>query len=277
MGHKSMLQEFLEIVKLHRPDYCFMQLQNPAVMDVHTISEIAKYTKIIHWTGDVHNSEEWYTWMAAIGKQVYLTLLCNETDVEKIRSQGVRADYLQIGFDNLYYQRRTLVNGWPDIVFVANHYDVFELSGYRTETVLAMYNAFPGRFRVFGRGWERCGIRTESIDNNLEAECYNSCKLALSISNFNYTRYYSDRLLRIMGSGCCAVSHSFPGLEKDFTAGYDIVTYTDNKDLIEKCNYYLDNDAERKHIGDNALNTAHTKCTWDKRCIELMRLLDNSN
>lgn len=274
MGLKAVLKEFIETVKAYRPDYCFMQLQDPSVMDVSTIREMAKYTKIIHWTGDVRNSEDWYHWLASIGKEIYLTLLCNETDVEKMRERGVKADYLQIGFDNIYYQRRTPIKGWPDIVFVANHYDQFELSGYRKETVLDMYRAFPGQFRVFGKGWHSCGIQTESVDNGLEAECYNSCKLALSISNFNYSRYYSDRLLRIMACGCCAVSHAFPGSEKDFTSGHDIVTFSDNKELIEKCRYYLSNDAERKRIGDNAMLTTHSNCTWDTRCIELIELMN---
>jgi hypothetical protein len=274
-GHAAMHRDFINTLSSHRPDYCFMQIQNPAAMDIPAICEIAKYTKIIHWSGDVRNTAEWYNWMAAIGNEVYLTLLCNETDVEIMRKRDIRADYLQIGFDHIYYQRRTLIKGWPDIVFVANAYDLFELSEYRTETVLAMYKAFPGQFRVFGDGWKKFGITTEKIDNGLEAECYNSCKIALSISNFNYSRYYSDRLLRIMGSGGFALSHDFPGLEKDFTPGYDIVTFSDHEDLFEKCRYYLANDHERNAIAANALLTAHSKCTWDIRCRELDVLLNH--
>lgn len=269
-----MQREFIEILKAHRPDYCFMQLQNPAKMDVLTVREMAKYTKIIHWSGDVRSSTDWYNWMASIGLETYLTLLSNETDVEKMRDLGVRAAYLQVGFDNIRYQRRGVIKGWPDIVFVANNYDTFDLSRYRAETVLAMYEAFPKQFRVFGRNWNRLGIQTQALDNSLEAECYNSCKIALSVSSFYYKRYYSDRLLRIMGCGCCAVSHSFPELGKDFTPGYDIVTFANNEDLVEKCNYYLDNDDERQKIGTNALLTAHTKCTWEVRCRELIELLN---
>jgi hypothetical protein len=197
-----------------------MQVQDPSKMDVATIREMAKYTKIIHWTGDLRNSTGWYNWLADIGREVYITLFTNETDVEKLRSRGVRADYLQIGFDDVYYQRRSRIEGWPDIVFAAHDYDMFDLSEYRRKVVFAMYEAFPGRFRVFGDNWSRWGINTESLGHTMEAECYNSCKIALSVSNYHYNRYHSDRLLRIMGCGAFALSHSYPYLEKDYAPGY---------------------------------------------------------
>ncbi len=110
IGLKAMHLRFIETIKAYRPTYCFMQLQNPAVMDALTIREIAKYTKVIHWSGDVRNSTEWYNWMADLGKEIYLTLFTNETDVEILRERAVRADYLQIGFDNIYYKRKTRIN-----------------------------------------------------------------------------------------------------------------------------------------------------------------------
>lgn len=276
-GVDWMHRDFLEVLKTYQPDYCFMQIQNPAAMNVAIIAEMARHTRIIHWSGDVRNLSAWRRWTADIGEQIFLTLFSNETDAEYLNQIGIRAGYLQTGFDDVFYQRRHKISGWPDIVFVANNYDDFELSYYRAEIVLAMYQWFPGRFRVFGNGWEKFGISTESIAHTLEAECYNSCKLALSISNFNHKRYYSDRLLRIMGCGSCAISHSFPGLEKDFTPGYDILTFSHKEDLIEKCNYYLLCNEERNRIANNAFTTAHTKCSWDVRCKELIELLHPVN
>ena len=273
VGLEEMHRRFIEKLKALRPHYCFMQVQDPSKMDPYVVSEMAKYTKIIHWTGDVRSSAAWYNWMADIGREVYVTLFTNESDVEKMSALGVNANYLQVGFDDIYYRRRTCIKGWPDIVFVANNHDMFELSSYRKHAVLTMYDAFPHQFRVFGNGWHRWGIRTESIDHALEAECYNSCKIALSISNYQHRRYHSDRLLRIMGCGCFALSHAYPGLEQDYTPGFDIEKFTGIDELIERCNYYLTNDNQRKQIGNNALLTAHTKCTWNNRCIELKQLL----
>jgi hypothetical protein len=273
LGLKALHRRFIDLLQRRRPEYCFMQIQDPAAMHVATIREMANYTKIIHWTGDIRDSGEWYDWLVSIGKEVYLTLFTNETDVKKMREKGVRADYLQIGFDDVSFSKKPAVPGWPAIVFAANNYDCFPLSQYRAETTRALYRAFPNSFRVFGSGWQSAGIQTEHLDKGLEAECYNSCKLALSISNLCYERYYSDRLLRIMACGCCAVSHCFPELEKDFTPGTDILVFRDHQDLIDICHYYLVHDDELRRVGENALVTAHTRCTWDVRISELIGLL----
>lgn len=273
VGLHEMHRQFIVLLKTYRPDYCFMQLQDPSKMSVEVVREMAKYTKIIHWTGDVRNSVLWYDWLAAIGREVHLTLFSNETDAEKLTAIGVNAGYLQVGFDNIYYQRRARIEGWPDIVFVANDYDMFDLSHYRQHIVLAMYKAFPREFRVFGQNWHRWGISTESISSALEAECYNSCKIALSVSSFNYKRYHSDRLLRIMGCGCFPLSHEYPAIAKDYTIGTDIETFADPDELIEKCNYYLQHHEERVSIGANAFVTAHSQGTWHVRCKELKKLL----
>lgn len=272
-GLHEMHRQFIETLKTYRPDYCFMQVQDPSKIDVDTIREMTKYTKIIHWTGDVRDSAVWYNWFADIGREVHLTLFTNETDAEKLRSMGVQAGYLQIGFDNIYYQRRARIPGWPDIVFAAHDYDMFDLSEYRRKVVFAMYDAFPGRFAVYGDNWNRWGIHTQSLGNTMEAECYNSCKIALSVSNYHYKRYHSDRLLRIMGCGAFALSHSYPGLEKDYTPGHDLDTFATIDELIEKCHHYLANDEKRNEIGANAFATAHTRCTWQVRCKELKKLL----
>jgi hypothetical protein len=273
IGLQAMQARFLDLLKERQPEYCFMQIQNPAAMDIPTIRKMANYTKIIHWTGDVRDSNIWYDWLSDIGKEVYLTLFTNETDVKKMRMRDVRSDYLQIGFDDIYFGRKPKTSGWPEIAFAANYYEHFELSEYRAETVRILMEEFGSRFRVFGAGWQQRGIQTLQLDQNHEAACYNSCKLSISVSNYCYDRYYSDRLLRIMACGCCAVSHCFPGLEKDFKPGENIVTFRDHRDLIEECYYYLEHEEERNRIAENAFSLVHSCCTWDARNKELILLL----
>ncbi len=267
-------KRFLELLKRKRPDYCFMQIQSVVNMDVETIREMAKYTKIINWTGDVRQTPQWYQWFIDIGREIHLTLFTNETDVKIMRAAGVQADYLQVGFDSGWYNKKKHIVGWPDIVFCANHYGDYQLCHYRADAVLALRKLFPGQFDIYGGGWQKMGIETKPIINQLESEAYNSSKIALSISNFNSERYHSDRLLRIMAcGGAMPLSHHYDGLEKDYTPGHDIATFYNLQDLIEKCKYYLMHEEERQQIARNAYETAHTKCTWDIRCRELVELL----
>lgn len=272
-------RSFLELLRAKKPDYCFMQLQNEANMGVDMIREMAKHTKIINWSGDVRQTKPWYDWFIAIGREIHLSLFSNETDPQILRDAGCRADYLQVGFDSVWYDRRDPSPGWPEIVYCANDYGNFQLSRYRADVALALTSAFGSRFRVFGAGWEKHGIKTQSINNIEEAQAYNSCKIAISVSNFSFERYYSDRLLRIMGCGAFALSHEFSGLEKDFIRGQNIVTFSNINHLLGVCNYYLDpaNEESRKSIALGAYKTAHAHCTWDARMLELIELLKRHN
>lgn len=265
---------FIELLKERRPEYCFMQLQNPINMTVPVIREMAKYTKIINWSGDIRQTKQWYDWFEAIGKEIYLTLFSNNTDVDIMRERGVRADYLQVGFDTAWYNRNVKKVPAPEIVYCANNYGTFQLSEYRAEVAVALKKHFSDRFGMFGSGWAKYGLKTYSINNPRESEMYNNCKIAISVSNFQFKRYYSDRLLRIMGCGALPMSHEFEEMELDFQEGHNIVTFKNTFDLIAKCEYYLSDHIERKRIGNNAYQKAHSDCTWDNRCIELFELLN---
>ena len=117
------------------------------------------------------------------------------------------------------------------------------------------------------------GIKTEFIRNEKESLVYNAAKIGISVSNFNMERYYSDRLLRIMACGTLPMSHEFKGWEKDFRDGENIVIFKDMKDLVDKCNYYLDNNLQRLRIAENAYRNVHENCTWKVRMDELNLLL----
>lgn len=265
---------FVELLKEKKPEYCFMQLQNPINMSVSVVREMAKYTKICNWSGDVRQTPEWYKWFEDIGKEIHLTLFSNNTDVDIMRERGVRADYLQVGFDDGWYYKKEKKEGYPEIVFCCNDYGSFQLSAYRVEVVKALQKEFGERFKIFGSGWEKHGIKTHRIANVEESDMCNNCKIAISVSNFRFKRYYSDRLLRIMGCGAFPLSHDFEEMGKDFTEGYDIVTFKNIDQLIDKCHYYLNHPLERNAIAENAYKTAHSKCKWDNRCEELILLLE---
>lgn len=267
-------RDFIELLKEKRPEYCFMQLQNPINMTVPVIREMAKYTHIINWSGDVRQTPEWYKWFEDIGREIFLSTFSNNTDVEIMRERGVRADYLQVGFDDGWYHRKPPIMDYPEIVFCANEYGNFQLSKYRADVALALKKEFGNRFAIYGSGWAKWKIETARIGNAKEADVYNSCKIAISVSNFQFKRYYSDRLLRIMACGAFPLSHDFEQMELDFTEGHDIAMFKNINELIEKCHYYLSHDDERNAIANNAYETAYSKCKWDNRCEELIQLIE---
>lgn len=281
-GLKQTHEDFIKFLQKNRPEYCFMQIQSPDAMDVETIKRMAKFTKIINWTGDVKNDAAWYKWLVEIGKHVHLTLFTNQTDVEILREHGCRADYLQVGFDNVWYNKRIASSTGPEIVFCANEYGNFPLSNFRVNAVLALKKEFGERFAVYGSGWDKYGIRTRPVNNVSEAQLYNNAKIGISISNLNLERYHSDRLLRIMACGCMPMSHDYKGWQKDFTAPNlfntgNIEIFHNTPHLIEQCWRYLKEDELRQTIADNAYINAHSNHTWDVRCQQLIQLLKKYN
>lgn len=277
-GLKQTHEDFIKFLWSTRPEYTFMQLQSEAAMDVATIKRMAKFTKIINWTGDVKNEQPWYRWLVDIGKHIHITLFTNQTDVKILREHGCRADYLQVGFDNVWYNKKQPTATGPEIVFCANEYGHFPLSNFRVNAALALKKEFGDRFAVYGNGWEKYGIRTRAIKNVEEAQLYSNAKIALSISNMNLERYHSDRLLRIMACGCMPISHDYPGFDKDFTDYKNIVVFDSINQLLSSCMYYLTNGQEQRQIiADNAYINAHTNHTWEVRCQQLIQLLKKYN
>jgi glycosyltransferase involved in cell wall biosynthesis len=274
MPLKEVQLRFLSHLKKHKPQYTFMQLQNPENLDAEMAKEMSKYTKIINWSGDVSQHEGWYKWFIDIGKVIWLTLTSNETDPEILQKAGIKADYLQVGFDNVWYKKKEPVKGLPEIVFCCNDYGSFQLSAYRVEVVKALKEHFKERFQIYGSGWQQHGIYTQRIGNTYEADLYNSCKIAISVSNFQFKRYFSDRLLREMACGAFVLSHWYENYEADFKDGQDFVIFKDLNELIEKAEYFLEHDEEREKIAKSGHDKVHKEHTWDVRCKELIKLIN---
>lgn len=274
--HKMFIQE----IKDKKPEYCFLQIQNKSNMPLSVFREASKYSKLIHWTGDVRGDDEWLNWFIEVGEHCFLTLFTNDFHPKILRDKGLNSDYLQIGFDNIWYNKHeniSITETPPDIVFLCNEYGYFPESDYRVNAVRSLINHFGDRFKLFGFGWDKHGIKSEYVRNDVEYSYYNLSKIAISISNFNLSRYYSDRLLRILGcGGALALSHRFKDSDKEFNEDKEISIFDNIDELIYKCEYYLnpENETERKKIVDNAYDKAHSFCSWHYRTLELQKLIE---
>lgn len=275
IGLRRTWNEFLGLLRTKKPKYAFMQLQNPINMDVRMIRQMSKYTKIITWCGDVRGEENWYKWHKDIGKEIHLSLFSNNTDVEKMRAQGIRADFLQIGIDHNWYYPDGREKSGPKIVYSAHHYGIFQLSKHRLECATVLKEEFGDDFKLYGRAWPKEIFGNVTISGcHEEAEAYRSAEIALSVSNMNLKNYHSDRLLRIMACDCLALSHDYQGVEEDWDIGNELVIFTDPKDLVDKCKQYLSDKEEAVRIRQNALKAIDQRCTWDYRMIQLKQLLE---
>jgi len=253
----------------------FMHVQTANIVDpgtIITMRSLCPNTQFVNWSGDVRFPQQ--KWYAELGKHVDLTCFSNETDVERIKRLGVKSQYLQIGFDNEIFIAGEPKKTWPEIVFLGNNYNTqFPLSVARTEMVKLLATKYGEKFGVYGGNWSSLAAGNLMNDIQGEADCYRGCKIAINFSHFNYERYSSDRIFRIMGSGAFCLSHYYPGLEKDFRPGWELDTWVDTDELCEKIDYYLGQDKLRKDIAITGCNLVHSKHTWESRIKELLKIL----
>jgi glycosyltransferase involved in cell wall biosynthesis len=260
-------------VKAHKYDVVFMQLQKDGIITTDTAKILSENVPVVfNWTGDVRTDIEWFK---LLGPHM-VTLFTNMTDVEKMRNCGLRSDYLQTGYDHIYYfnQNKNRLN---NIAYCASYYpdSDFPLTQDRAEAVRLLKTHFPEKFNLYGRDWQKIGLKSEGYANNThEALLYNATSLALSISHFNYSRYFSDRLLREMACGCCVLSHRFQDCELEFEDKKHIVYWDDHQDLLEKVQYYLTHPTEARKIGDEASRYVSENYNWENVIENLKKLTE---
>jgi len=251
-------------------DAVFMQIQGDGVISEHSAQAISDCSLGFNWTGDARNDVDWY---ARFGKY-FVTLFTNMTDVEKMRNLGFRSDYLQVGYDDYYYNGGN-ANRLDNIVFCANHYPNggFPLTEYRRNIAHYLRNEFRERFNLYGNSWDDHSSRF--VNNEGEADIYRSCGIAINCSHFDYSRYSSDRILREMACGAFVLTHRYKDIELDFTDNKHLVAWDSIPDLIDKCRYYLSagNIKERQEIARNGQLLVQSTAKWIHRMSEFEEII----
>lgn len=258
------------LVDVHKPDLVFLQIQSPGVISTQTAKYLSDRSIVVNWTGDVRAPLP--QWFIDIGHNIKSTLFSNHTDVDVARSKGIRSDYLQIGFPTKIFNNKVKPNPKaPEIVFMGNNCGGFPLSSYRVEMVRKLQEQYADRFKVFGTNWAGNHAITSQDD---EAQMYRGCKVAINLSHFDYKRYSSDRIFRLMGAGAFCLSHHYQEIEKDFDVGFHLDTWSSIDQLIQKIDYYLEHEGLRKSIADQGYQHVHESHTWDNRIAQLKQMID---
>ena len=246
-------------------DIAFFQIQSPGIVSpfiFQKIKETGAFT--VNWSGDIRNdTPDWY-----FKTNADLTLFTNIRDVENLRKAGLKSDFLQIGIDPKVFKIHGQKRDKQSVTFMANNYgSQFPLGGERTHLANTLVNH---GFSVYG---SYRGSKADLNGNQLEESIvYNNSDIAINHSHFNEDRYTSDRIFRILGSGCFCLSHNYLGIEKDFEIGKHLDTYRDIREMLNKINHYLANPTQREQIAINGYNLCHSKHTYKHMVNNLIKL-----
>lgn len=274
-GIEGFNQKAIILASKLKPDIIFCQIQKENILNPSTAIVLAKNSFVINWTGDVRTNIP--MWMVEIGKFVQLTAFSNMVDVENFQSYKLNADYLKIGFDPEKYKKHNTIKQTPSIVAHFNNYGkyYFPLSQYRIDIVNRLKQEFRSEFGLFGR--MEGSIGDFNHDQVAESINYNNAKIAINCSHFNYDRYSSDRLKRILGSGCFCLSHDFTNIDIDYEIEKHLDVFYNLDDLVAKCYFYLRNKDIREQIANEGYKLAHEKYTFKNMCENIILLYQKYN
>jgi len=260
-AHPDINKTIAQYIYQFQPHIMWMQIQTPNIIANGTI-KYAKLKKVfvMNWMGDIRL--DFPEWLAEMGKHANLTACSNMNYVDELRSRKVTADYLQIGYDSGIYNPIGEKDDGGEIVFFGNNYkNHFPLSALREKMVNLLQLKYPG-FGVYGRGWKD-GNGDYMNNPQGEASIYRSCRIAINLSHFDYRRCSSSRLYRLMGSGAFCLTKHYPEIEKDFVDSKHLVVWHDLEDLVEKIDYYLSHEKERKEIAEVGCALAKNYYTYE--------------
>lgn len=261
-SHPHLNSQIIADCKDFKPDIVFMQLQAPNIVHTATIRAIRHNVgKIVNFTGDVRDPLP--SWYIDMGKEIDHSLFVSGNDVKTAQSMGINASWMQIGFDPEIFNDQVIpATDVPEIVFMANNYHHFPLSAYRSEIAHALHKEFGNRFGLYGNGW-KIPAKDCNDSQELQASILRGCKIAISCSNFNHSKYVSDRVLRIMGSGAFCLSHEFEGRGEVYDLGQEMVPFGSITEMIQLCRQFLEDNWTREYIAKNGYELTHHLYTWD--------------
>ena len=272
VGVDGMRDRLLMKARTEEPDLIFMQIQNPDAIDADTAKQLQDIAFTINFTEDVREDITFYE---EVGKEIGITIFTNRTDVETLKSKGIKSEYLPTSYNDVWYKPQPNTgNYYGDIVFLGGNYmDTnlkFPKAEERYEMVKFLQKEYKDRFYVGGMGW---GDYTKFVHPQEAIQIYNNAKIIVTHSNFNRPGYFSDRNLNAIGCNKLVIQQFYQGIQYDFHAS---APYWETlEELKSQIDYYLSNPAQSIHTSNTLYHIIQTEHLWKHRFIQLLKFVDD--
>lgn len=100
-----------------------------------------------------------------------------------------------------------------------------------------------------------------------------SSKINLNITLRNIQHGIPQRVFDVLASGGFLITNNQPDLQPYFIDGEDLVIYYDKNDLLNKIEYYLNHEDERKQIAANGHKKVLEQHTYEQRILQILSVL----
>jgi len=267
-GVEIMRSFIVQEAKRINPHIIFCHIQNSEAFDIQTWKDLSEVGRVINYTFDVRYASE-INWMYEAAPHIYHTFFACSEDVRNCKVIGIdNVSHMHSSCDmDLYKSLGKDIYAF-DIVFCGNRYDNtnlnFPLAEERQQMIEFLSQNYPLTFMPYGLG-QKGGI----IPGGTEVNVYNFSRISINQNNFNLHDYTSDRIWRIMSSGCFCLTKYFPGIEKLFDKEVHLDWWNDFDELKLLIDFYLENQSERKSIAKAGMDHVRQNHTWTKRFSKL--------
>lgn len=257
--------KLIELANNYKPDLIFIQIQSSGISKEAIQAFKSNNGFIIQWSGDMrHRTPDCYFEYCQMG--VDLTCFSNIVDVENVSKCGYNSCFLQIGADPYTYNKTGTINHLADIVYFANNFGHFPLSSLRRDVVNELKHTYGDNFKAFGSGQPDGSYMGNQPG---EAAIYRGAKIGINLSHFDSPRYTSDRMMRMLLSGICVLSHNF---QKSNDFDQSVVFWNDINDLKNKINGLLVDESIRQSIADRGYELGMREYTFKKMAENILEL-----
>ena len=270
--NKKLLQEVSAI----QPDVLLVLKGN--ILLSETLEKIRKASDVILvlWSYD---SALRFSNVLKGGKYYHIFYTYEPTDIQGLRKYGIQANFLPMAYDPDTHFKLEDETYSRDISFVGvlNTYPtrkkILELIISRHKnldleiwgTAWTWYNPFLQyeykiKRRALGKHIHNYNIPPEEVN-----KVYNATKICLNIHHRQSKEGVNPRTFEIIGAGAFQLIDYKKELEDMFDIGREIVCYKNEADLLDKIEYYLENEDERNKIARRGHEIVKKKHTYKHR------------
>lgn len=277
LGTEGMRKYVIDTARNYEPDYIFCHVQNIDAFSLENYIELNSIGKVINFTFDVRSKEK-TQWLYGIAKNIHYTFFSCYEDVLNCRELEINntGNILPSCDMDVYRKYPAQKTEEGKIVFIGSNFITtnlnFDMSKERVYMVEMIENNYEGRFALEGLNWNKSTLANQQTEVNL----YNTSAIGLSQNNFDRIDYTSDRLFRIMASGCFCLTKYFTGIQTHFNRGEHLDWWRTLGELKQKIDYYTIHKEEREAIAKTGSLFVRENHTWTNRVVEMFKIINNA-
>lgn len=271
----TMRRMLIREVEQFKPDIVFCQIQSSEILDDDTFIRLGRLAFTVNYTFDIRSKEQ-TDWMYRIGPYIGLTCFSNQNDVDEYARKGYdNAMCLHSSADVEVYKPADEYIERDGLVFIGNNFlntlMPFPKSQHRVEMVQELKKEFGTYFEVYGIGW--FGPMATTVE---EVGIYQEAFMAINQTNYDASSYTSDRIWRILATGCLCLTEYFDGIETMFTNHEELIWWRTIDELKSLIHHYMANSKRAQQIGMNGMSAMLTRHTWKNRIEGMMTFIQNN-